>query len=568
MATSILATVAWVPGVWAALHAELILIVVVDTVAWASVVALTLARTLPYRLRAGLFIGLTATLGLVLLLVLGAVGAGQVWLTFFPVVTAIFFGLRGAFLSLGALLAVCLAYGAGVWLVGLEPLAGPLAGPGYTVFSWGATAGSMLFLASVLAISAAHLLGGLDRALGEAREAGRRLEDSNRDLARAMDEQRTLEARLAEARRTEALGTLAGGIAHDFNNLLVPILSRAEAVRADLPESDPRREELDDIVGSAIRGRDMVRRILAYARGSDGTPLPVSVDPMVREVCRMVGREAPTGVGIVLELAAGEALVQLDPAELHQVLTNLVTNAFRAMEAVPTPPGPDGHRLQVVSEADDDEVRLRVSDSGGGMTAEVRERAFDPFFTTDTQGRGTGLGLPTVRRVVREAGGTIEVQSAPGQGTTVELHLPRLTLQAAGATPGGEGAGDEGAGGETSGNETSGTGAAPAAPGGAPDLHGARSGGPGPRPAPAGAEPHHTPIHVLVVDDDATVRRTVSALLRRSGFHVTETGTGAEALAHLDEADVLLTDHSMPGMTGIELAREVARRRPIFPSSS
>jgi signal transduction histidine kinase/CheY-like chemotaxis protein len=523
-ATAALALIAYVPGVLAAHAAGLTLLVVADTIA--LVIALTLAgwRGLPYGLRAGGFIALCFVLALVLLVEVGPLGGGVVWLFATPVLAAVLFGLRGALLGLGLVLATGAA---GVLVLHLE-----LLGPGhlelgsrYDFASWAATLGSVLFLAGVLSLSIAYLVRSLERSLDEARASRARLEQANLELEREIIDRMSVEGQLAQSQKMEALGTLAGGIAHDFNNLLVPILMETHEVRDRLPPDSPERADLGDVIRSAERARDLVRRILTFSRGTEAERRPLEIDHVLREVVSLLRSTLPATVRLECADGAPGARVLANATELHQVLMNLGTNAYLAMQGTggtirlssrlekgnPSPPESTG-----------DHIVLEVTDTGIGMSEEVMRRALDPFFTTRPPGKGTGLGLALAHRTVTGAGGTLGLRSVPGRGTTVTIRLPVTDREA----PAPEGAGG-------------------AAPDGKPPL------------------PAEGRARVLLVDDEEMVRRATRMILQRLGHAVEEAASPESALRRVEEDpaafDLVLTDQAMPGMTGLAMARRIRR---------
>jgi two-component system cell cycle sensor histidine kinase/response regulator CckA len=243
-------------------------------------------------------------------------------------------------------------------------------------------------------------------------------------------DRRRVEQQLVRAQRMESMGGLASGIAHDLNNLLSPMLLAVDLLAADEP--DPARAELlQTIRSSASRGSEMVARILSFARGADGERVPVAVGELIEEVVRLLCDSVSRDVEVVAELDDELPPLLGDPTQLHQVLLNLGVNGRDAM--------PDGGRLtlrarhvEVAASADaavaglaaGPHVLLEVSDTGVGMDAATQARVFEPFFTTKPPGAGTGLGLSTTRTIVESHGGTLSVDSAPGRGTTIRIHLP------------------------------------------------------------------------------------------------------------------------------------------------
>src|SRR5215469_2052855 len=334
-----------------------------------------------------------------------------------------------------------------------------------------------------------------------------------------------LEAQLHQAQKMEAIGNLTGGMAHDFNNMLGVIIGNVDLLR-DLKKDDLEVEELTgEALDAAFRGADLTRRLLAFARQQPLQPQRVDVNALVSGITRLLSRTLGEDVEISLHLSTELWPVVVDPAQLEASLTNLATNARDAM--------PDGGRLMVVTgnrylDADyaaqhhevvpGGYVMIEVSDSGSGMTQEVVDRIFEPFFTTKSREKGTGLGLSMVFGFIKQSGGHISVYSEPGIGTSFRLFLPRITAD----TPTVE--------------ESFAM----------PVVHGRGE-------------------TVLVVEDNAALRRVVVRQLGELGYQVVEAGNAAAGLQLLEERsiDLLLTDIVMPGgVNGHELARRARQRWP------
>ncbi len=266
---------------------------------------------------------------------------------------------------------------------------------------------------------------------GSGRQVG--VQGSERDITdrkRVEAERARLLERLRQSQKLESLGRLAGGVAHDFNNWLTVINGFSRMLLDQVGQNDPLRDKLEQIHTSGERAAELTRQLLAFSSRQVVEPKPVSLNRLIDESRGMLGQLAGGAIEIGAELSAAPDEVMADPGRLHQVLMNLVANARDAM--------PAGGRLEIstaTAELDAEAasvarvspgpfVVLTVSDSGAGMSEEVRARIFEPFFTTKGQGKGTGLGLATVYGIVRQAGGWVEVRSAPGAGTTFRIGLP------------------------------------------------------------------------------------------------------------------------------------------------
>ena len=340
---------------------------------------------------------------------------------------------------------------------------------------------------------------------------------------------RSSEAQLRHAQKMEAVGQLAGGIAHDFNNLLTGILSYSELMLQELREGDPLRGDLEQIRHAGQRAAGLTRQLLAFSRRQVLQPRVLSLNATVTELDAMLHRLLGADVVFETELDPGLWYVLADPGQLEQVLVNLVVNARDAMPHGGTLTiGTANRRLDATDEARANGVRpggyvtLSVRDTGIGMDVPTQARIFDPFFTTKEAGKGTGLGLSTVYGIVEQSGGHIAVESAPGQGATFTIFLPRHE-----AGPG------------------------PASPG-QPDRRG----------LPTGNET------LLLVEDEAAVRSSARRLLERHGYEVVEARHGREALRILDEGgrkiDLVITDLVMPEMGGREMVERVRAHHPAM----
>jgi len=338
--------------------------------------------------------------------------------------------------------------------------------------------------------------------------------------------QRTLlEAQLAQAQKLEAVGALAGGVAHDFNNLLTVILSYSEFLLEQLGEQEGPYKDALEIRNTAQRAAALTRQLLAFSRQQVLQLEVLDPNEVVRELHRMLRRLIGEDVELVARLGEDVHTVRADRGQLEQIVLNLAVNARDAM--------PQGGRLVVetanvtldrsyaamqLAAEPGEHVMLAVTDTGVGMSEEVRAHLFEPFFTTKEKGKGTGLGLATVYGIVSQLGGHIWVYSEPGQGTTFKIYLPRVE----------------------------GTGERAAAEAELPVLPGKEI--------------------VLLVEDEQPVRTATARILRKLGYAVLEAASGPEALelaaGHAGEIDLLLTDVVMPHMSGPELERRLREARP------
>jgi PAS domain S-box-containing protein len=357
------------------------------------------------------------------------------------------------------------------------------------------------------------------------------------DRKRAEAERERLEQQLRQSQRLEAMGTLAGGIAHDFNNILAAIVGYGEMVQKDAPQGSRLQRHIDASMRAAMRAKSLVERILAFSRSGMGERVPVHVQSVVGEALDLVTASLPPRLRLRRELSAGHAAVLGDATQIHQVVMNLAANAVQAMSQTTGPAVAAGREVALdvaLTCADAPQARtvttgtlapgryvvLSVRDSGVGIAPRVLDRIFDPFFTTKEIGVGTGLGLSLVHGIVSDLGGGIDVASELGVGSTMTVHLP------------------------CSGE------AQPAAPADEPALPGRGE-------------------TVLIVDDEETLVRLGEEMMAELGYEPVGFTSSVAALASFRQSpqrfDIVLTDESMPEMTGAELAHEIRKIRPDVP---
>lgn len=383
-------------------------------------------------------------------------------------------------------------------------------------------------------------------------------------LRQVQQQQRALELQLAQSQKMEALGTLAGGVAHDFNNILAAILGNADLARQDLDPGSPARQSLHEISSAARRGRELVRQILAFSRQQPLARTPVCPAAIVEETCSLLRTAVASNVQLVRTVAPGVPAILADPTRLGQVLLNLGTNAVHALQGrggqvafhidslKPTDPALPPELADACLRSGLGAVRIAVSDNGCGMDEVTRARIFEPFFTTKEVGQGTGLGLSMVLGIVEAHGGAITVDSRPGEGTTFTLHFPASEETPPPHSPDPDRDGAEGGtmAAITSGEHRS------------PETFSVES-------TAMSDAPNAAPAHILYLDDDDTLVFLVRRLLERRGYKVTAVCDQQEAIeavrAQPQGFQLLMTDYNMPGMSGIDVAREVLAINPALP---
>jgi signal transduction histidine kinase/CheY-like chemotaxis protein len=340
----------------------------------------------------------------------------------------------------------------------------------------------------------------------------------------ALVTERVRREREGEAERQTALATLAGGLAHDLNNLLTPILGTLELVQGAFPEGSDERSRVDDAMLATRRASGLASQLLAFGRRSAVPVAPVPVGPLLEDAVRLLSDVATEGVEVRTFVAPGLPPLLLNPSQALQLVLNLVRNACQAVA------GRGGVVSVVAREDGPGRVMIEVHDDGPGISPEVRDRMFDPFFTTRGLGGGTGLGLPVARGIVEQYGGSLSCRSKPGHGTTFVVVLPAIAE-----------------------DEPVGRVARPPAVLAGPEL------------APStGAPPR-----VLVADDEQTVLGLIASVLGRAGYEVLLARDGAEALElwlrNESTLDLVVLDLSMPVLGGGEVLRQIRVARPELP---
>jgi PAS domain S-box-containing protein len=363
--------------------------------------------------------------------------------------------------------------------------------------------------------------------------------DEIKERRHAEEEQKILEEQLRQAHKMEAIGILAGGIAHNFNNVLGAILGYTELAMLDLPQDSVTRSNLEQAMAASHRAKDMVQQILAFSRKEEKDKKPVKLNEIMRESLTFLQRSLPSTIEFRSYIAEQLPLILANPTQVQQVIMNLCTNSAHAMKKkggildislreIDIQPGTVGAIFEIDTFKQKEFafgtfLQLTVSDTGHGMDKKTIDRIFEPYFTTKQVGEGTGMGLAVVHGIVKSHGGEISVYSEKGKGTTFHIFLPAAEEKSV----------------------------------------------PEPQPpAPAGGVPRGNE-RVLVVDDNEQLVKMTTQMLEKLGYHVTGKTSGVAALETFanspDQFDAIITDQTMPKMTGLQLSKKAKRIKPAIP---
>ncbi|MEA2040366.1 MAG: ATP-binding protein, partial [Thermodesulfobacteriota bacterium] len=346
---------------------------------------------------------------------------------------------------------------------------------------------------------------------------------------RAQKEKMQIEIQLRQAQKMEAIGTLAGGIAHDFNNILAAVIGYAGLAKMRVPEDSKVLTDLDQILKSGNRAKTLIQQILAFSRKQELEQRPLQLKYIVKETLNLLRATLPTDIEIKDDIAKDAGIVNADPTQMQQVIMNLCTNAGHAMQeeggvlavGLANVELDDIAAAQYLDMSPGRYLRLTVSDTGYGMTPDVNDRIFEPYFTTKEKGVGTGLGLSVVKGIVDSHGGTITVYSEPGKGSTFHVYLPLIQEEVI-----------------------------------MPEMDEQA-------PVPTGNE------RIIFVDDEKALVDSGKQTLEQLGYKVTTMTSSIEALElfrnNPDKFDLVITDMTMPRMTGDKLAGELMKIRTDIP---
>ncbi len=352
-------------------------------------------------------------------------------------------------------------------------------------------------------------------------------------FARDITNQKKLEAQYRQAQKMEAIGTLAGGIAHDFNNILTPIFGYSQLIKLDATPDSALEKNINQVLHSSKLAQQLVKQILTFSRERQHLMSEVKLQPIIKESMKLLRASIPTTIEFKSALDADCGYVLADPTQIHQIIMNISTNAYHAMET-------SGGVLAITLKrttldlltasfkgglVPGNYVMLQISDTGCGMNAATKERIFEPFYTTKTEGKGTGMGLSVVHGIVQECDGTIIIYSEPGKGSTFNVYFPEIS--------------------QASGSDID-------------EQHVATD-----HSLPHGSE------HIMVVDDERPIINLEQRILEKFGYKVSPFTESDQALKAFqknpDTFDLVITDMTMPKLTGLQLAEELVAIRPDIP---
>ena len=339
-----------------------------------------------------------------------------------------------------------------------------------------------------------------------------------------------LKKRLQQAQKMEAIGTLSGGIAHDFNNILFPLMGFAEMARDSVDEDDPLHSHLDQVMDAANRAKDLVQQILTFSRQSGQEKRSFELCGVITEALKLMRATIPTTIEIQQDIDPNCGMIKADPTQIHQVVMNLCTNAYHAMRE-------NGGTLTVSLNTTEElldpavaktlgikpgkYIKLEICDTGIGMEKSILDKIFDPYFTTKLQGEGTGLGLSVVHGIIKRDKGAITVSSEPGKGTAFQVFFPQILQRTRSPEKASEAM------------------------------------------IPTGNE------HIFFIDDEETICRMMCLMLERLNYRVTCCQSPVDALEIFkeqpDQFDMIITDMTMPEMTGVQLAKKILKLKQNIP---
>ena len=514
---------AYVPSVLLCIKEKLWGVAVFDTSMYALVLVLLIFRKIPFGIRAYAIIFSSYLLGMVLLSVVGPSASGPVWMFVFPVLAGVILGFRASMTALAINIVTLFVIGILIYM----KLPAWLHPQPHTLERWITISFNFILLNAMAALSLSMVLSGLQQSLDHEKSMRQSLEQHIAKIKEKEKEEQRLREGLMRAQKMESIGILAGGIAHDFNNILSSIIGFTELSLDDVKKNSSMEDNLKEIYTAGLRAKDLVKQILTVARRTDEALQPVRIRAIAEETVKLLRATVPATIEMTSDLD-NDSVIMGNPARVHQIFMNLCTNAVHAMEET-------GGHLEIsltgtVITSATENLRIHlapgkyviivISDTGAGIAPELIDTIFEPYVTSKNAGDGTGLGLAVVHGIVRAYGGDIVVDSRAGKGSIFSVFLPVIKSEAA---------------------------ADPEVP---------------EKPA-TGNE------RILIVDDESSVAGYAGQALQRLGYSVTihTTGTAALSLFNSDPNafDLIITDMTMPKMTGEQLADAVKKTRPDIP---
>jgi signal transduction histidine kinase/CheY-like chemotaxis protein len=529
----------YIPSVILAFKINHLGVVAIDTLVYIAILISIIFRRIPFGLRSGVGVTIFYLLGVFILIINGPISAGYIWLFSFPILTGAFLGTSSALIALFinmstlSLIAILLHMDYFRW----DSL------PSYNVAVWIVTGINFIFLNSIVTISFTSLFNGLRRTLEKELVVSAKLNQEHHrvletvkhlnleihERKKAEEEKIKLERQLQQAQKMESIGTLAGGIAHDFNNILYPIIGFTELTLAEIPKDSLAYRNLNEVHIASKRAKSLVQQILRFSRMDAPGFEPIKIQEVIHESLGLLRASIPSTIEINKNIDNECGPIKGDPTQIHQVIVNLCTNAYQAMEGTPGRLNISLRIYDKTTENDFEDIKLTyeryamltIQDTGPGIASDVMEKIFDPYFTTKELGKGTGLGLSVVHGIVKNHGGNILVQSEPGKGTVFHIFLPIMKEDM----------------------ET-----------GEIDLADILA---------RGNE------RLLVVDDEEAILALVKQMLERLGYYVDIRSSSLEALSLFrfkpEQYDLVITDMTMPVMTGLKLAKRLRKINKAIP---
>ncbi len=514
---------AYLPSVYFAFQHKLYGIVFIDTFTIALFAFLLFYKDLTYQIKAVSLLLMLYFLGLWLLLAVGPMGAGFLWLLMFGIMTGVLLGIKATFISLGintVLFCIIgfLAYHKQIpWSKTLEDA--------IALYIIGGA--SFICINAIVAVSVAIFLGKLDSLFNREKQVTLKLKHEIQSRIQAEQENERLANTILQTQKMEALGTLAGGVAHDFNNILSSILGNAELTQLDLDNKDPLHGNINNIIISCDRAKDIVHQILTFSRHTNSAKEPCNIKAITNECAKLFQIGIPANIKFKTTTQIDDEFILGDHSQIYQVIMNLCTNA---MHAIDKQHGEIHLSLlkEVITPKDElsaildpcEYLKLTIKDTGCGIDKERLSRIFEPYFTTKNIGKGTGMGLAISHGIIRNHNGEILVSSEPGRGTVFSVYLPIYKMTK--TTPQVE-----------------------------------------VKMASNGNE------RILFVDDEQSLLKVGEKYLTKIGYHVTTQFNPIVALdmfkSYPNSYDIVITDMKMPEMSGDVFRTKIKEIRPDIP---